>query len=178
MVRNLIIIIVIILSCNNRKVLDQSLTVNNMIQVKDIKTNGYYYATYSLDINSENDFFENKAIILLKFDKDGYCNVFDIPISKSKTFKETIIYIKQRNYSNSPENSGIYYIENNKLIIKYSIFNNPNHLLGKYKFIYYKGSVVNEKRIQFQTNHGNLEFEFIEDESFLFRNYFRENNKQ
>ena len=61
-----------------------------------ISTKGYYFATYSLNLG-ENDFFEETAIILLKFDNDGYCNVFDIPIAKGNTVEDEIIDIKKDN---------------------------------------------------------------------------------
>ena len=113
-----------------------------------ISTKGYYFATYSLNLG-ENDFFEETAIILLKFDNDGYCNVFDIPIAKGNTVEDEIIDIK-----------------------------NPNHLLGKCINIYYRGTIINNDKIQLQTNHGHdLEFKFVEDKNIKFRNFFREKNK-
>lgn len=142
-----------------------------------ISTKGYYFATYSLNLG-ENDFFEETAIILLKFDNDGYCNVFDIPIAKGNTVEDEIIVIKKRVYTNNPTNSGLYTINKDKIMIKYSIFNNPNHLLGKYINIYYRGTIINNDKIQLQTNHGHdLEFKFVEDKNIKFRNFFREKNK-
>ena len=86
--------------------------------------------------------------------------------------------IKNRIYTENSVNSGFYTINKDKITIKYGIFNNSNHLLGKYISIYYRGTIINDNKIQLQTNHGhNLEFRFIEDRNVKFRNYFRENKK-
>ena len=143
-----------------------------------ISTKGYYFATYSLNLG-ENDFFEETAIILLKFDNDGYCNVFDIPIAKGNTVEDEIIDIKKRVYTNNPTNSGLYTINKDKIMIKYSIFNNPKHLLGKYINIYYEGITINDNKIKLKINKGyELEFKYVKDESIGFRNYFRENKNR
>ncbi len=143
----------------------------------EINTKGYYIAIYHSNIG-ENDLFEETAIILLKFDNDGYCNVFDIPITKGNKLEDEIINIKNRIYTENSVNSGFYTINKDKITIKYGIFNNSNHLLGKYISIYYRGTIINDNKIQLQTNHGhNLEFRFIEDRNVKFRNYFRENKK-
>ena len=143
-----------------------------------ISTKGYYFATYSLNLG-ENDFFEETAIILLKFDNDGYCNVFDIPIAKGNTVEDEIIDIKKRVYTNNPTNSGLYTINKDKIMIKYSIFNNSKHLLGKYINIYYEGIIINDNKIKLKINKGyELEFKYVKDESIGFRNYFRENKNR
>ena len=104
--------------------------------------------------------------------------MFDIPIAKGNTVEDEIIDIKKRVYTNNPTNSGLYTINKDKIMIKYSIFNNPNHLLGMYINIYYRGTIINNDKIQLQTNHGHdLEFKFVEDKNIKFRNFFREKNK-
>ena len=64
----------------------------------EINTKGYYIAIYHSNIG-KNDLFEETAIILLKFDNDGYCNVFDIPITKGNKLEDEIINIKNRIYT-------------------------------------------------------------------------------
>ena len=64
-------------------------------------------------------------------------------------------------------------------MIKYSIFNNPKHLLGKYINIYYEGIIINDNKIKLKINKGyELEFKYVKDESIGFRNYFRENKNR
>ena len=166
MVKTIILSIIIpILSCMNN-------------QYNSIKTNGYYFATYNIDMG-ENDFFEGIVIVLLKFDIDGYCNVFEIPVNKGSTIENEIVDIKKRIYTNSPINSGIYKINKDRIKIKYSIFNNPKHLLGKYINIYYEGIIINDNKIKLKINKGyELEFKYVKDESIGFRNYFRENKNR
>ena len=144
----------------------------------EINTKGYYIAIYHSNIG-ENDLFEETAIILLKFDNDGYCNVFDIPITKGNKLEDEIINIKNRIYTENSVNSGFYTINKDKIMIKYSIFNNPKHLLGKYINIYYEGIIINDNKIKLKINKGyELEFKYVKDESISFRNYFRENKNR
>lgn len=134
-----------------------------------INTNGYYYATYLSNLK-ENDFFEDTNIVFVKFDEDGYCNVFEIPVQKGNSLQEEILDIKERVYTKTPRNSGIYTINADKIIIEYSIFNNANHLFGRYIKIRYEGTIMDNK-ILLKTHRGHeLELEFIQDDNVKFKN--------
>ena len=147
------------------------------VQYSRVRTDGYYISVYNSNLE-ENDYFENNVIVLIKLDEDGYCNVFEIPISKGNSVENEIIEIKNRVYSKTPVNSGIYMIDENKITIVYSIFNNPKHLLGRYTNIRYIGRINNNK-LSLKNNHGcNLEFDFVRDENIRFRNYYREKKKE
>lgn len=165
-----------LLSCNVTSIkIDKQFMEKEIID--KVNTNGYYIATYNKNFQ-KNDYFENENIILFKLDKDGFCNLFDISVKKNESIEITIENILKRNTSKTPAENGIYKINGNKIYIEYYIFNNPNHLFGKYIPIKYEGQILDKEHILIKTNKDNsLKFKFIQYNDISFKNYFRENNK-
>lgn len=193
MVRNLITLIVlslIVSSCLG--IIYPTPNFDKMTQRHKIKTNGYYVGTYVDERTFENSQFDNKEAVFIKFDEDGYCIVFEMPFLKGENLEDIIERFQQcaiRSFQGRDRISisftdGVYYFENNKLIIKRRRYNPHIYLYGGYENIYHEAFVVNENKIQYQKYPREFKFkkyppeyvdlEFVEDNDLQFKNYFRE----
>lgn len=139
----------------------------------EIKTDGYYYATYDLKKEIQNTFFGEKAVMLIKFDNDGFCNVFIIGSLKGESISETIEKILERSNDKTKTSSGTYNIVENKIYIKYLIFKDPNHFIGKYVERKYEG-YIGKNALKLETDLGNLKFEYVQNADISYYNYFRD----